>query len=359
LKNNNIVLFSSGASEKSGLLKMLQELLAQRGYNCSIWRNLFEHANDSNNIALLPMLIKKIPTFDYAILICEGHDLTTLSRGAESFQVKTMRDNVLFEIGLCAMALGLNRTILLTGTDVRLPDDLMGKNNTVALKQILLSDIATQNVEEIAQQVDEYIKTTGDTLHQIIIGAASSIACGYIANFVCRILEHIEDDIELSGNERNEIIRVSSENVFLEILLPENIDPTAIVNIKKSNEHLLKGCISTARNRPVYFSCCYENEKLHIIDSPTSIVTSYDTAKIILNMDADDSLDVHAAQRFTSKELNLFESTLNSLLNQEFITQVIDEHYPFLSTSEKEKMIHMILDIVANRTVIRRIDAFS
>ena len=37
-------------------------------------------AKDSRNISLLPMLVKKIPTFDFAVLICEGHDRTMVQR---------------------------------------------------------------------------------------------------------------------------------------------------------------------------------------------------------------------------------------------------------------------------------------
>lgn len=77
-KNQNIILFSSGVSEESGLVAFVTEQLHKRGFNCYCWRELFRNSNDHNAIALLPMLIKKIPTFDFAVLICEGHDRTVL-----------------------------------------------------------------------------------------------------------------------------------------------------------------------------------------------------------------------------------------------------------------------------------------
>ena len=52
------------------------------------------------------MLIKKIPSFDYAIIICEGHDITHIKRNYRIIKQKTMRDNLVFEIGLGTFALG-------------------------------------------------------------------------------------------------------------------------------------------------------------------------------------------------------------------------------------------------------------
>ena len=137
MRQQNIVLFSSGVSEKNGILDFVKTELDKLEYQCSYWRDLFANARDSNNIALLPMLIKKIPTFDFAVLICEGHDQTKMLREDVDDAVPTMRDNVLFEIGLCTMALGPNRVILLTDKQVRIPDDLKGVDNQSAVEIII------------------------------------------------------------------------------------------------------------------------------------------------------------------------------------------------------------------------------
>lgn len=44
VKNKNIVLFSSGVSERSGVLMALRDELEDRGYVCSYWRDLFSKA---------------------------------------------------------------------------------------------------------------------------------------------------------------------------------------------------------------------------------------------------------------------------------------------------------------------------
>ena len=74
MRSQNIVLFSSGVSEREGISLAIRDALEGMGYSCSYWRELFRDAKDSRNISLLPMLVKKIPTFDFAVLICEGHD---------------------------------------------------------------------------------------------------------------------------------------------------------------------------------------------------------------------------------------------------------------------------------------------
>lgn len=44
MKNKNIILFSSGISEKNGTLFKVKELLEKKGYSCSYWRDLFAYA---------------------------------------------------------------------------------------------------------------------------------------------------------------------------------------------------------------------------------------------------------------------------------------------------------------------------
>lgn len=357
---SNIVIFSSGLSEKSGITESVKKHLNEKGYNCVDWRGLFANANDTENIALLPMLIKKIPTFDFAVLICEGHDITYISRGENSETAKTMRDNVLFEIGLCAMAIGLNRTILLTDSDVRLPDDLRGTNGRLAVKQIAFSKNATsinnevfdESIESVCEEIDAYICCEKENLMQIVIGAAASSACGYASNFICRTLEHIDDEIIIKNGEKTEKIFVSPDQVHLHIVLPNNLDKIVLNEIKGKQSDMLRGSIVIARNRPADFSCWFEGDDLHIVDYPTSVVTSYDTARMILEMDADDSYDETATERFVAKEMALYKSTLKTLMNEKFISNVIEEHYSDASEEEKRKMKNNVLSIVENRFFI-------
>ena len=167
MRSQNIVLFSSGVSEREGISLAIRDALGAMGYSCSYWRELFRDAKDSRNISLLPMLVKKIPTFDFAVLICEGHDRTMVQRGEHGETVPTMRDNVLFEIGLCVMALGLPRVILVTDGQVRLPEDLMGSNNSLAVKQVCYCAADAASVQQAAANTARYIAGVPDACGQI------------------------------------------------------------------------------------------------------------------------------------------------------------------------------------------------
>ena len=85
----------------------------------------------------MPNLIKKIPTFDYAIIVCEGHDTVLMDRDDCKEPIKVMRDNVLFEIGLCVMALGVTKVVLVSDSLTRMPDDLSGLGGELAVKRII------------------------------------------------------------------------------------------------------------------------------------------------------------------------------------------------------------------------------
>lgn len=336
----------------------LRDELEDRGYVCSYWRDLFSKAKNAESIALLPTLIKKIPTFDYAVLICEGHDLTTIHREDATETVSTMRDNVLFEIGLCTMALGLTRTILVTDEAVRMPDDLTGINNSCAVKRIIYkncdkaSSESTDTMHSVSKEIDDYIKETGDILTPVVIGAASSIACGYVSNFVFRTLEHIDDGVYIGDDSR--VIKFPVEKIFMHIVLPETFTKDTSEHARSILDRYPKGRVLTARNRQAEFKCEIVGDELHIIDFPTSMVTSYDTARMILNIDADDTLDKCASERFTAKELNLFEATLKNLLNREYLRQVIDEHYSKIDADERALIVDRVADIITERVYVVR-----
>ena len=364
MQNKNIVLFSSGISARKGLLAALQQALNEKGYICECWRDLFANAKDANNIALLPMLIKKIPTFDYAVLVCEGHDVTMIKRNASEEMVHTMRDNVLFEIGLCVMALGPSRTILITDKDTRLPDDLIGIDHKIALKRILYTendedsyirakDSLTSylaHMELASEEINQYIRATGYDLSPVVIGAASSTACGYINNFIFRTLEHIHEGIIFKADGQTHYY--PNEKIHMHIILPTIFDKTTPQLSRQLMSRYRSGYVPTARNRAAEFSFEIWGDELHIIDFPTTLVTSYDTAKTILSLDADDTVDVRAAARFTSKELNLYEATLKKLLSEEYLTEVLREQYPELTAAESSAMKERVLDIIKNRLYI-------
>ncbi len=369
MRKINIVIFSSGVSEKKGTLNNLINALDTRGYNCFCWRDLFINANTQNNIALLPMLIKKIPTFDFAILICEGHDNTTMFRNNEYITVPSMRDNVLFEIGLCSMALGLSRVILLTDNKVHMPEDLVGINGSLALKHIIfnykeidkavddidkhiLNNRDNYNYETIIEDIDKYIKDNKKYISPVVIGAATSIAIGYANNFIIRLLEHILDGFETE----NQKLIFKKENIFLHIIIPEHYDDNTVNKALLIQSKFKKGKLMTARHRELDFNYEIKDNNLYIYDYPTSLVTSYSTAKMILDIDADDGQDYLAKERFNDKELDLFIVTLQNILQEKYIITTIDLYYPNISNKRKQKIVKNICYILENNFIIEQKD---
>lgn len=368
MRKINIVLFSSGISEKNGILNDVMDELKSRGYNCYYWRNLFSNANDQNHIALLPMLIKKIPTFDFAILIGEGHDKTLMLRNGIENPVNTMRDNVIFEIGLCVMALGLSKTILLTDSHVHLPEDLTGVHNSTALKHIIYSpkneesykaaSIAAANhidkISSIGNEIDAYIKSN-HKFSPVVVGAATSTACGYAENFILRTFEHILDGVIIESISKNKILLFDKDKIFMHIMIPETCEDKTNNIFNGLPKNCMTGYVPTARYRKAEFKCVVKNGELHIFDHPTTITTSYNIAKMILEIDADDSDDIFANERFSAKELDLFEVSLKAILNKDFTSQVIERYYKEYTFEQKSQLVNNILFFLNHRLSIERI----
>ncbi len=108
-RSQNLIIFSAGESVRNGKTDYLKKKLSENNINCYDWRELFENVHDAQHIALLPGLSKKIPTFDFALIFAEGVDAVQM-RG-ESSQ-KSMRDNVLFELGLCIIRINSSKWIV-------------------------------------------------------------------------------------------------------------------------------------------------------------------------------------------------------------------------------------------------------
>lgn len=352
MRKTNIVIFSSGVSDKNGTLFALQDSLRQHGYNCHQWRELFSDAHDSGNIALLPMLIKKIPSFDYAVLICEGHDHTIMSRGDERVETYTMRDNVLFEIGLCVSSLGLSKVVLITDEKVRIPEDLKGNNNQIALKQIIYNPADSRyTIENTVEELHAYISGSRFDVSPVVVGAAVTNACGYMTNFVLRTLQTVDDGFMLADG----MLRVfEKKNVFIHIILP--IDYTT--DISERSERFLSsfsvGRAVNARSRSIEFKYKIEKDAIHIYDCPTSLVTSYSIAEMILDIEADDDADPSSSDRFYAKELDQFEAVLKSLCSEKFVRQNVGYYYLDYDEAKKERLTEELSKLVETQVFVER-----
>lgn len=362
----NVVLFSSGNSERLGILDAVRTNLELNGFNCSCWRDLFSDANDSSNIALLPMLIKKIPSFDYAILICEGDDETTIHRGDESEVVHSMRDNVLFEIGLCTMALGLSKVILFSEEDLRLPEDLIGIHGELAIKRIIYDSKEVGSVVKSINLLSEYmhktngplselityIKDTSMELSPMIVGAAISTAVGYVRNFIFQMCKNERVLFTTKGDNAKDYI-FSLEKFKVHIVLPHVINEDTLSKIAKKKKELSRGFIHEENARDVNVDFKMQDDVLHIYDYPTTISASYDTVQLILDIQADDVLDTKAKERFMAKELKLYCMAIDKLLHSDFV----DHSFDYIKDeSVRAKMIENLKYAIENCIEISWLD---
>lgn len=350
----NIVLFSSGVSERSGLVGNVRDGLMRRGFSCVCWKDLFANARDANHIALLPMLIKKIPTFDYAVIICEGHDKTLRIQDGKQVELNTMRDNVLFEIGMCTVALGVSKVILITDSRVHLPDDLAGISGEIAVKHLVLEKTGKDALEQVLDSVKTHVEESYGVVTPVVIGAAASTASGYVTNFILRTLEKIGDGF--NDKATGQMINPGVEHLRMEIYIPFSYDIETPVKARTRRGRLRTGVLTTARQRAVEFTYALEGDSVVIIDYPTTLITSYNTAKIILNLNADDTNDPRAELRFNEKELDLFEATLRSLLGRFYIEAHVAHYYPQLNDDEQKNMVNYLLRFIDQRLTIIRED---
>lgn len=85
----------------------------------TVWTNGFDLVSSS-----IDSLIKKAETVDFAIFVFTPDDITTI-RGETR---PTVRDNVLFELGLFTGTLGKNRCFIVKprGVTLHFPTDLLG-----------------------------------------------------------------------------------------------------------------------------------------------------------------------------------------------------------------------------------------
>lgn len=353
-RRNNIIIFSSGISEGSGLLDQILLELDQRGFNCYCWRDLFRNSRDQAEIALLPTLIKKIPTFDFALLICEGHDRTLLMREGQVMELETMRDNVLFEIGLCAVALGLERVILLADPAVRLPEDLYGIRGALALKRVVLNRDSDRDVRGMIDQVEAHIRNNQMVYSPVVIGAAASTASGYVTNFVFRCVEHIFDGF--TDRETGEWIVPEEGKLEMEIRIPYTFTTDTSRVAREKQSRMRSGILTSTRRRNLEFNYVREGDRIIIRDYPTTLVTSYSTARTILKLKADDDADPMAEQRFVAKELNLFEAALEAMLDGEYLKRYISHYYADHTEAERKVRQDTILRFLENQIHVIRED---
>lgn len=204
--------------------------------DCEIWKTgeVF-----SLNKGTLECLTKASRKYDYGILVASNDDIL-IKRKNKSI---SMRDNVLFEIGLFLGSLGLNRAFLLIHKDIKLPSDFNG-TTTVCYNDV--------DVEEAIDCIIKKIEETKESFNLKPMPSAA-LAMGYFDNF-----------IEPFFKKR----LLKSDKAILNILIPQNINniKSTIVKYKLNNKS-----IKTFGGRPIAYR--YLKNINYYWDIPTSLST--------------------------------------------------------------------------------------
>ncbi len=349
-RKQNLIIFSAGESVRNGKVDYLKKKLGENNINCYDWRELFDNVHDNEHIALLPVLSKKIPTFDFALVFAEAVDSVQL-RG-ETVQ-SSMRDNVLFELGLCVMALGTERVILFAENSVHIPDDLIGIgkigvkyityspsdfDSSVNLLGAEISNTSEALETNIKTQIDniiDHIRINADVISPVFVGAAVSSAEAYFFNFIIRLLENLEKGIIDTAD--NSCFVQPIEKTQIRILLPTVIDKNTRnkINDYYKESKISNYLIKDAGIRGLDFKGTVTDGELIVTDIPTSVTASYTVVNSILNIESDDEYDLNAEKRFVSKEIDIYAYTLKKLL----LPEIASQRLFFISDRNKKSKI--------------------
>ena len=355
MRRQNVIIFSSGKNKR--VAHEIARGLDGDVCRAVVWDEFFnkiygEEYSLTKSYALFPFLVKKIPSFDYAVIVA-GDDDRMQKNGEDGREYVTARDNVIFELGLCAMALGDKRVIIVHHKDVRLIDDLRGygedaqrlirageigyedtvlSSSNVQLKTFDYS--ASSDFAAIANEISAYIRETRDTYSPVVVGAACSTALGYIGNFLMAFSKAVEKtDFSVPGSatcggEDAPWLRETlshPENVEIHVLLPTiaatEAHPELLSNPRAfldahlySRNGIIANCAIRGDSRSIGFCCKPTGRRLHVIDLPTTLLASQKTAQKILDIKADDASEKDHLSRLLAKEIDLCRNTLAQFL---------------------------------------------
>jgi hypothetical protein len=357
IREQSVIVFSASKSENK-CEKVIKFFDGKEKSKCSHWKDLFINANDSKNRLILNMLIKKIPTFDFAIILSDSTDILeqeveTKELCAQGINLKeifeqrieyedgevkkrfirkyVMRDNVLFECGLCIMALGSDRVIFLREKNTYIPLDLFSGLQKMGIKTFEYANNLPNNFENTLEEVEKYIKGKASQISPIVIGASISTADAYLSNFILRFWENIEKEGKMTGCfedlDSKEIFHPNISQIRMYIFIPDKINSSLSKDIYKFyNDYGFKRGIVISENafRGVEFRYKVDGDKYIICDYPSTLTASFNTVNEILNLNADEKIDDGAIDRFLKKERDSFLYTLKKLMKEESLKSKLE-----------------------------------
>jgi len=245
---------------------------------CETWKDGKVFSQNKNT---LDCLVRASRRFDYGILVASKDDILW-KRLRLSY---SMRDNVLFEMGMFLGSLGLQRAFLITSDSISLPSDYSG----VTVVKYNQKNLAIK----IESVVGEIAKTKGSFNLKPVPSAA--LAFGYYESFV---QPFVKKQYALKAN------------FLLKILLPANVSDIEAQKTCYNTEH---PSTETSGGRPSAFE--YHDEKGCFWDIPTTLNTIY---HLIDYMVPSTELGINVEkEEWVQHELRNFGGTLEMLIHKQ------------------------------------------
>ena len=220
------------------------------------------------NRSYLESLNRTADLFDFAILCLTPDDLR-LTRGEEHV---SPRDNLLFELGLFMGRMGRQNSFVVCHKSIQLLSDFDGI--TVGLYD--QTDELVGIVQNISLGIKDLMK-----LSRLDFLPSTSMAIGYYENFLKKAYEALldEKDVNVDGEP------LQYSNFELRVLIPQKLSDLEPLRLKSLTRKYKKAAIESSP-RSIGLYCIEENDKLILIDFPTTLLSSSKAIDMILKEDS-------------------------------------------------------------------------
>ncbi|HAA17104.1 MAG TPA: hypothetical protein DCE41_37490 [Cytophagales bacterium] len=291
--------YIGSSTEGSGVLQLVERVLDDQ-FDVRAWNrdNMFRP-----NENFLQSLLNVSKTVDYAVLIATKDDFLE-TRGV---RVPSMRNNVLFEMGLFLGHLGQRNTFLLVENEVEIPLDLQG---ITLLRFNSESEIEIGAIaEKLSHDIQEDAKFS-----RLGFLPSTGIAMGYFKNLLVPICKSIGE-----GNHTS----ITNYNISkVEVLIPSQIDD--FVHNTATDYYRQEGLIeleipSKKRPFPVRIQVFEGSNEAVIQDIPTTLSVLKDT--LALHLPSDILGKTEDQEYLEQRELRNFVRSLEHLKNTNSYTR--------------------------------------
>jgi Predicted nucleotide-binding protein containing TIR-like domain len=306
-------LFIGSSSEAKDLAEQIQMILDDVA-EVKIWdqQTFFpgEHPLES--------LRREVLQTDFALLLVTPDDKIR-KRDKAGYSV---RDNILFELGMFMGVLGPRRSFYLvvevTTKDhkkkqLMLPSDLAG----ITRVQMAMEEgkDSTSSLRKACTQLKDAIRRAANNIDVTLL-PSTALAIGYFNNFVCQVCHKLSSltDFQVNGHTFN----LQKDLFDFLVVLPNSASDASHEGFTKfvRKNQLVKIEVegeSKSRTFPFFVDSKLKNGRLLLFDYPTTLRAAREAIRIALP--AGSATD-HEIERLEEREIANFERTLRKMLQE-------------------------------------------